>query len=349
MKNLIDKLSKNQILSKNELLSLVKCQDKETLEYLQKTAEKVRQANYGKDIYIRGLIEISSYCKNDCYYCGLRRSNKNADRYRLTKEQILDCCKTGYGLGFRTFVMQGGEDKFFTDDVVCDIVKSIKNLYPDCAVTLSLGERSKESYQAFYNAGADRYLLRHETANSDHYAKLHPADLTLENRKNCLYNLKEIGFQTGCGFMVGSPYQTDENIVEDLLFIKELQPEMVGIGPFISHKDTPFKDMKNGTLEKTLKLLAIIRLMLPKVLLPSTTALGTVHPTGRELGILWGGNVVMPNLSPTDVRKKYMLYDNKISTGDEAAESRYNMEKRMEKIGYKVVEGRGDHSTFKKD
>ena len=245
--------------------------------------------------------------------------------------------------------MQGGEDKFFTDDVVCDIVKSIKNLYSDCAVTLSLGERSKESYQAFYNAGADRYLLRHETANSDHYAKLHPADLTLENRKNCLYNLKEIGFQTGCGFMVGSPYQTDENIVEDLLFIKELQPEMVGIGPFISHKDTPFKDMKNGTLEKTLKLLAIIRLMLPKVLLPSTTALGTIHPTGRELGILWGGNVVMPNLSPTDVRKKYMLYDNKISTGDEAAESRYNMEKRMEKIGYKVVEGRGDHSTFKKD
>ena len=349
MKNLIDKLSKNQILSKNELLSLVKCQDKETLEYLQKTAEKVRQANYGKDIYIRGLIEISSYCKNDCYYCGLRRSNKNADRYRLTKEQILDCCKIGYGLGFRTFVMQGGEDKFFTDNVVCDIVKSIKNLYPDCAVTLSLGERSKESYQAFYNAGADRYLLRHETANSDHYAKLHPADLTLENRKNCLYNLKEIGFQTGCGFMVGSPYQTDENIVEDLLFIKELQPEMVGIGPFISHKDTPFKDMKNGTLEKTLKLLAIIRLMLPKVLLPSTTALGTIHPTGRELGILWGGNVVMPNLSPTDVRKKYMLYDNKISTGDEAAESRYNMEKRMEKIGYKVVEGRGDHYTFKRD
>lgn len=349
MKNLIDKLCENQILRENELLSLVKCQDKEALEYLQKTAEKVRQANYGKDIYIRGLIEISSYCKNDCYYCGLRRSNKNADRYRLTKEQILDCCKTGYGLGFRTFVLQGGEDKFFTDDVVCDIVKSIKNLYPDCAVTLSLGERSKESYQAFYNAGADRYLLRHETANSDHYAKLHPADLTLENRKNCLYNLKEIGFQTGCGFMVGSPYQTDENIVEDLLFIKELQPQMVGIGPFISHKDTPFKDMKNGTLEKTLKLLAIIRLMLPKVLLPSTTALGTIHPTGRELGILWGGNVVMPNLSPTDVRKKYMLYDNKISTGDEAAESRYNMEKRMEKIGYKVVEGRGDHKTFKRD
>ena len=349
MKNLIDKLCENQILRENELLSLVKCQDKEALEYLQKTAEKVRQANYGKDIYIRGLIEISSYCKNDCYYCGLRRSNKNADRYRLTKEQILDCCKTGYGLGFRTFVLQGGEDKFFTDDVVCDIVKSIKNLYPDCAVTLSLGERSKESYQAFYNAGADRYLLRHETANSNHYAKLHPADLTLENRKNCLYNLKEIGFQTGCGFMVGSPYQTDENIVEDLLFIKELQPQMVGIGPFISHKDTPFKDMKNGTLEKTLKLLAIIRLMLPKVLLPSTTALGTIHPTGRELGILWGGNVVMPNLSPTDVRKKYMLYDNKISTGDEAAESRYNMEKRMEKIGYKVVEGRGDHKTFKRD
>ncbi len=349
MKNLIDKLWKNQILRKDEMLSLVKCEDKDALEYLQKTAEQVRQQHYGRDIYIRGLIEISSYCKNDCYYCGLRRSNKNADRYRLTKGQILDCCKIGYNLGFRTFVLQGGEDKYFTDDVVVDIVKSIKNLYPYCAVTLSLGERSKESYQAFYNAGADRYLLRHETANADHYGKLHPADLTLENRKNCLYNLKEIGFQTGCGFMVGSPYQTDENIVEDLLFIKELQPHMVGIGPFISHKDTPFKDMKNGTLEKTLKLLAIIRLMLPKVLLPSTTALGTIHPTGRELGILWGANVVMPNLSPTDVRKKYMLYDNKISTGDEAAESRYNMEKRMEKIGYKVVESRGDHQTFKRD
>lgn len=346
MKNLIDKLRENQILSKEELLSLVKCQDKDTLEYLRENAEQVRQENYGKDIYMRGLIEISSYCKNDCYYCGLRRSNKNADRYRLTKEQILDCCKQGYDLGFRTFVLQGGEDKFFTDEVVVDIVKSIKTLYPQCAVTLSLGERSKESYQAFYNAGADRYLLRHETANACHYAKLHPADLTLENRKACLYNLKEIGFQTGCGFMVGSPYQTDENFVEDLLFIKELQPHMVGIGPFISHKDTPFKDMQNGTLEQTLKMLGIVRLMLPKVLLPSTTALGTINPQGREMGILWGANVVMPNLSPTDVRKKYMLYDNKISTGDEAAESRYNMEKRMEKIGYKVVENRGDFKDF---
>lgn len=346
MKKLIEKLRENQILPKEQLLSLVKYQDKDTLEYLRENAEQVRQQHYGKDIYMRGLIEISSYCKNDCYYCGLRRSNKNADRYRLTKEQILDCCKQGYDLGFRTFVLQGGEDMYFTDEIVTDIVKSIKSLYPQCAVTLSLGERSKESYQAFYNAGADRYLLRHETANSCHYSKLHPADLTLENRKNCLYNLKEIGFQTGCGFMVGSPYQTDENFVEDLLFIKELNPHMVGIGPFISHKDTPFKDMKNGTLEQTLKMLAIVRLMLPKVLLPSTTALGTINPQGREMGILWGANVVMPNLSPTDVRKKYMLYDNKISTGDEAAESRYNMEKRMEKIGYKVVENRGDFKDF---
>lgn len=346
MKKLIEKLRENQILPKEQLLSLVKCQDKDTLEYLRENAEQVRQQHYGKDIYMRGLIEISSYCKNDCYYCGLRRSNKNADRYRLKKEQILDCCKQGYDLGFRTFVLQGGEDMYFTDEIVTDIVKSIKSLYPQCAVTLSLGERSKESYQAFYNAGADRYLLRHETANSCHYSKLHPADLTLENRKNCLYNLKEIGFQTGCGFMVGSPYQTDENFVEDLLFIKELNPHMVGIGPFISHKDTPFKDMENGTLEQTLKMLAIVRLMLPKVLLPSTTALGTINPQGREMGILWGANVVMPNLSPTDVRKKYMLYDNKISTGDEAAESRYNMEKRMEKIGYKVVENRGDFKDF---
>lgn len=348
MKKLIDKHKNTQNLSKDELLLLLKTEDEETLEYLRKSAEEVRIENYGKDIYLRGLIEFTSYCKNDCLYCGLRRSNKNAERYRLTKEQILDCCKQGYELGFRTFVLQGGEDNYFTDEKIEDIVKSIKQGYPDCAITLSIGEKSKESYQKFYNAGADRYLLRHETADADHYKKLHPKELTLENRMNCLKNLKEIGYQVGCGFMVGSPYQTDENLVSDLLFIKEFKPHMVGIGPFISHKDTPFKDEKNGTLEKTLKLLAIIRLLHPKVLLPSTTALGTIHPKGRELGILWGANVVMPNLSPTNVRKKYMLYDNKICTGDEAAECRYCMQRRMESIGYKVVCDRGDYKDFKK-
>jgi biotin synthase len=291
---------------------------------------------------MRGLIEFTNYCRNDCYYCGIRKSNCNADRYRLTKEQILDCCAAGYELGFRTFVLQGGEDGYYSDKTIAETVSSIKANHPDCAVTLSLGERSYESYKMFYEAGADRYLLRHETANEDHYSKLHPPVLSLTNRKQCLYNLKEIGYQVGCGFMVGSPFQTTDCIVDDLMFIKELRPHMVGIGPFIPHKDTPFADKASGTLELTLFLLGIIRLMLPGVLLPATTALGTIHPKGRELGILAGANVVMPNLSPTDVRNKYLLYDDKICTGDEASECRRCLERRIESIGYKLVVSRGD-------
>lgn len=346
MQKLIDKLRREHTLLPDELLQLVKTQDKDALEYLRSSAEEQRQEFYGRDIYIRGLIEFTSFCKNDCYYCGLRKSNKNAQRYRLSKEQILDCCKQGYELGFRTFVLQGGEDAFYTNDKITDIVRAIRKSYPDCAITLSIGEKSRESYQKYFDAGADRYLLRHETADSSHYARLHPKELSLSDRKKCLYNLKEIGYQTGCGIMVGSPYQTAENLVSDLLFIKELKPHMVGIGPFISHRDTPFRDMPSGSLELTLKMLAIIRLLLPNVLLPSTTALGTINPRGRELGILWGANVVMPNLSPVSVRKKYMLYDNKICTGDEAAECRFCMQKRMESIGYKVVTDRGDCKEF---
>ena len=346
MQKLIDKLRREHTLLPDELLQLVKTQDKDALEYLRSSAEEQRQEFYGRDIYIRGLIEFTSFCKNDCYYCGLRKSNKNAQRYRLSKEQILDCCKQGYELGFRTFVLQGGEDAFYTNDKITDIVRAIRKSYPDCAITLSIGEKSRESYQKYFDAGADRYLLRHETADSSHYARLHPKELSLSDRKKCLYNLKEIGYQTGCGIMVGSPYQTAENLVSDLLFIKELKPHMVGIGPFISHRDTPFRDMPSGSLELTLKMLAIIRLLLPNVLLPSTTALGTINPRGRELGILWGANVVMPNLSPVCVRKKYMLYDNKICTGDEAAECRFCMQRRMESIGYKVVTDRGDCKGF---
>ena len=289
-----------------------------------------------------GLIEFTNYCKNDCLYCGIRRSAKNAERYRLTEEQILDCCETGYGLGFRTFVLQGGEDGFFTDDKIVRIVSGIKEKFPDCAVTLSIGEKSRESYEKFRKAGADRYLLRHETANSEHYGKLHPKELSLENRMRCLADLKEIGFQTGCGFMVGSPYQTAENLAEDLLYIHKLQPHMVGIGPFIPHHDTPFAEEKQGSLEMTLLMLGLTRLVVPNVLLPSTTALGTIHPKGREMGILAGANVVMPNLSPQDVRKKYLLYDNKICTGDEAAECIACLGRRMESVGYRLVSDRGD-------
>jgi len=346
MENLIDKLFETQNLLPEEFKELIKGRTNELAQYIFEKSRQVRFENYDHDVYIRGLIEFTNYCKNDCYYCGIRKSNLKADRYRLTPEQILECCKSGYELGFRTFVLQGGEDGYFTDDKLVHIIRAIKSIYPECAITLSLGERSHESFQLLYEAGADRYLLRHETANNDHYKKLHPKNMSPKNRKACLFDLKKIGYQVGCGFMVGSPYQTIDTLVEDLIFIKELQPHMVGIGPFIPHHNTPFAGQTGGTLELTLFMLGLIRLMVPQVLLPSTTALGTIDPTGREQGILAGANVVMPNLSPKTVREKYMLYDNKICTGDEAAECRFCMQKRMEDIGYQVVVSRGDHHSL---
>lgn len=339
---LIDELKENENLPDEGLRALLRDLTAEEEKYLYQTAAAVRQETYGRDVYMRGLIEFTNYCRNDCLYCGIRRSNRCADRYRLTKDQILDCCRRGYELGFRTFVLQGGEDPYFTDEKICDLVRSIKNEHPDCAVTLSIGEKEHDSYQAMFDAGADRYLLRHETADPDHYALLHPADLSCEHRKACLRDLKAIGFQVGAGMMVGSPYQTDAHLIADLRFLKELGPHMVGIGPFIPHKDTPFKDQPQGTLRDTLHLLAIVRLLLPKVLLPATTALGTIHPRGREMGILAGANVIMPNLSPAAVRGKYLLYDGKICTGDEAAECVRCMASRMESIGYRTVVSRGD-------
>lgn len=342
-KELFNKLYQDTQLTEAEYKELLELHtDKEIAEYGFELARKRQKETFGNEVYTRGLIEISNYCKNDCIYCGIRRNNQNAERYRLSEEEILSCCESGYALGFRTFVLQGGEDGYYTDDLLEDLLHKIKAAYPDCAITLSLGERSRESYERLYTAGADRYLLRHETANEAHYGKLHPAEMSLKNRKQCLYTLKEIGYQVGCGIMVGSPYQTIDNLVEDLAFMKTFNPHMVGIGPFIPQKDTPFGEMEPGSLEMTLFLLAIIRLMLPKVLLPATTALGTIHSRGRELGILAGGNVVMPNLSPVKVRKKYALYDNKICTGEEAAECRGCLGNRMESIGYKLVVSRGD-------
>ena len=342
-KQRIDELRRSNTLPGEELLALLAEATPESDEYLFAQARTVREAVYGKAVYMRGLIEFTNYCKNDCFYCGIRRSAKSTQRYRLTEEQILDCCETGHALGFRTFVLQGGEDGFYTDEGIVSIVSGIKERYPDCAVTLSIGERERESYEAFYKAGADRYLLRHETADEEHYRQLHPSELSLTHRKQCLADLKDIGFQVGCGFMVGSPGQKPEHLVKDLQFISELQPHMVGIGPFVPHHDTPFAKETQGGLELTLRLLAIIRLMHPHVLLPATTALGTIDPRGREKGILAGANVVMPNLSPRDVRKKYMLYDNKICTGDEAAECVRCLEKRIASTGYELVCDRGDY------
>lgn len=339
---LIDKLKQHKQLTLEEYRILIEGYSPELANYAASEAVKVRQEIYGNKIYVRGLIEISNICKNDCYYCGIRKSNINCERYRLSKDEILECCKEGYGLGFRTFVMQGGEDGYFSDEVLCDIVSAIRSRYPECAITLSMGERTKESYRKLYEAGANRYLLRHETAEKEHYEKLHPAQMSFENRISCLEELKDIGYQVGCGFMVGSPDQTSLALARDLKFMEEFQPDMCGIGPFIPHKDTKFKDAKPGSVELTCYLLSLIRLIHPSVLLPATTALGTLDEAGREKGILSGANVVMPNLSPLSVRKKYELYNHKISTGQESAQGLEELKQRMKTISYEVVFERGD-------
>ena len=343
---LIDALEQRHSLSLEEYQALIQGRSPALAEALREKAVRVREQIYGKTVFVRGLIEISSFCKNNCYYCGIRGGNPKAERYRLTPEEILLCCREGWELGFRTFVLQGGEDPWFTDEVLCPLLRQIKTEFPACAVTLSLGERSRDSFQRLYDAGADRYLLRHETADKAHYEKLHPAAMSWEHRMECLRQLKEIGYQVGCGFMVGSPGQSARELAEDLKFIEEFHPAMCGIGPFIPHKDTPFGDQPGGSVELTCYLLSILRLIQPNLLLPSTTALGTLDPMGREKGIQSGANVVMPNLSPVSVRKKYMLYDNKICTGEESAQCRGCLSARMASIGYEIVTDRGDPKTI---
>ncbi len=347
-KELINRLNFGERLSEEEYLVLIRDRDEEAAAFLAGLAVQKRKAVFSDTVYTRGLIEISNICRNNCLYCGIRRDNQNAKRYRLTKEQILSCADEGYGLGFRTFVLQGGEDPYYTDEVLCEIISGIKDAHPDCAVTLSMGERSKGSYQKLYAAGADRYLLRHETADAEHYSKLHPEEMSFEGRMRCLHELRETGYQVGCGFMVGSPFQTNETLAKDLKFIEMFRPDMCGIGPFIPHHDTPFREEKAGTVELTLFLLSAIRLIVPEVLLPATTALGTIDPFGREKGIMAGANVVMPNLSPETVREKYELYDNKICTREESAQCRQCLEARMRSVGYRLVVDRGDAPGYKK-
>ena len=336
----VEKLRKQRDLSDNELRLLIESAAYD--EELRRSADAVRREHYGDAVFLRGLIEFTNYCKNDCLYCGIRRDNRSAVRYRLTQDEILSCCAEGYALGYRTFVLQGGEDPFFTDEKICEIVGAIRARYPDCAITLSIGEKSRESYQRYFDAGTNRFLLRHETADPAHYARLHPAEMSSENRKRCLFDLKEIGYQVGSGFMVGSPYQTTDALIADLRFLQQLQPDMIGIGPYITHSATPFADMPSGSAELTLRMLSILRLMFPYALLPATTALGTIIPNGRELGLMHGANVVMPNLSPTAVRKKYEIYENKICTGEESAQCRTCLEMRVASAGYRVVTDRGD-------
>ncbi len=342
MKNLVDKLEREQTLQGEEFAALLGARDDDLLSYVMKKARGIADAVYGKRVYVRGLIEFSNYCKNDCHYCGIRRGCRDVERYRLSVEEILACCETGAALGFQTFVLQSGEDFWYTDKVLSEIVKRIHKQFPKCAITLSLGERDASSYQRLFEAGADRYLLRHETANPAHYRYLHPEEMSLANRKQCLWNLKKTGYQVGTGFMVHAPGQTPQTLAQDFLFIRELSPQMVGIGPFVPARGTPFEQEPAGTLEETLYLLGLLRIMMPEVLLPATTALGTIHPRGRELGILAGANVVMPNLSPPDAREKYKLYDNKLYTGAESAQGYLQLQRSMRAIGYEVVSHRGD-------
>ena len=346
LKNQIDRIKETNTIDFPVFQTLLTTEDEEVLEYLRQSAREVADGVFQRKIYIRGLIEFTNFCNNNCYYCGIRRDNASVGRYRLTKEDILSCCEQGYNLGFRTFVLQGGEDPYFDDERMVSVIAAIHERYPDCAITLSIGEKSKDSYEAFFRAGATRYLLRHETADETHYGMLHPEEMSLRNRKQCLWDLKEIGYQVGCGFMVGSPHQTLEHLYEDLLFIQELKPHMIGIGPFLPQKDTPFGKEQAGSAGQTFRLLSILRLMLPEVLLPATTALGTLHPKGRELAVLSGANVVMPNLSPDFARKQYCLYDNKAYTGCEAAEGLALLREQMKSIGYEVEVTRGDSPVW---
>lgn len=348
MKELIERLERERDLTNAEFAVLLDQSSGADRDFLFERARAVRDAHYGRKVYIRGLIELTNYCKNDCFYCGIRKSNASCERYRLTKEQILSCCESGYALGFRTFVLQGGEDGWYTDERMTDIVRAMRQAYPDCAITLSLGERGRESFKRLYDAGANRYLLRHETADEAHYARLHPVSMTMTHRLQCLRDLKAIGFQTGAGFMVGSPYQTTECIVRDFRFLQELKPQMVGLGPFIPHHATPLKDFPAGSTERTLLCLSIVRLLLPNVLLPATTALATIDGDGRIKGMNAGCNVVMPNLSPLEDRSKYLLYDNKASSGEEAAESLRALREHLAAAGYEVVIDRGDYKGEEK-
>jgi biotin synthase len=333
--------------SDKALLHYIRTEDPLETEALFAAARKVRSAHYGQDVYFRGLIEFSNYCRNNCYYCGIRGQNPRVERYRLSPEEILGCCRLGDLLGYRTFVLQSGEDPWFTDDRIVELVEAVRREFPEHAITLSIGERSRAGYERFFRAGANRYLLRHETASEEHYRRLHPPELSLGERKRCLWDLKDIGYQVGAGFMVGTPFQTPENLLEDLRFLEELEPHMVGIGPFLPQEDTPFGNYPPGSFEQTLRMVALTRLLLPRALIPATTALGTISPLGREKGLMAGANVVMPNLSPRDVRKLYALYDNKICTGDEAAECRLCMEGRIRNFGFEPSMVRGDMAGWK--
>ena len=339
----IDRLNDEKRLDHADWTALLATWDDSDREYAAGIARELATARFGHGVFVRGIVEFSNVCRNDCLYCGIRKSNRNVERYRLTEAEILECAEAGYEYGFRTLVLQSGEDATYPAQRLASLVRELKTRHGDCAVTLSVGELEHDEYQMLFDAGADRYLLRHETADPEHYRMLHPANLSWEHRMKCLRDLKEIGFQTGCGFMVGSPGQTPETLAKDMEFITDFRPAMIGIGPFIPHCDTPFADQPAGRVDMTLFLLSLCRILHPDVLLPATTALGTMDPTGREKGILAGANVIMPNLSPEQVRAKYMLYNNKTAVDVDTHILKSDLQRRLGAIGYTVRVGRGDY------
>ncbi len=342
MKDLIDQLRAKHKLAPEGYRALLTMRDPQDVEYLMEQAREVAQARFGKGIFVRGLIELTNVCRNDCLYCGIRRSNSNVSRYTLTREQVLDSCEQGYKIGFRTFVLQGGEWGEERSTWIAELIRDIRQRWPECAITLSLGEHTRETYAMWRKAGADRYLLRHETHNKRLYSLLHPEGMTIQHRLQCLDWLKELGFQVGAGIMVGSPFQSLNSIVEDIMYLVDFKPHMIGIGPFIPQHETLFSRFPAGSVDLTARFYAILRLALPFALIPSTTAMATLSPDGRLRGILAGANVVMPNLSPADNRAKYALYDNKASFGAESAQGIKKLADELSSIGYHIDWSRGD-------
>lgn len=345
MHNLLVKAYETNNLTKEEIIDLLSNLTPADRETLYNYALKTKQAYYGNKVYLRGLIEFSNICRQDCLYCGIRASNSKVQRYRLMPEEILLCCDQAYQLGYRTFVLQSGEDLWYTEEIFVDLLKAVKERYPEVAVTLSIGERGAETYQRLFAAGADRFLMRHETASKELYEKLHPT-MRFENRRACLSVLKNLGYQVGAGFMVGLPGQASSDLAEDLRYLKEFHPDMIGIGPFIPHSETPLRAEKGGTVTGTLVMVALARLLIPDSLIPATTALGTLDPQGRELALQAGANVVMPIITPASVRKHYELYENKICGDDHPEDCRSCVEWRIRAAGFDVDPGRGDSQLF---
>lgn len=304
MHDILLKAKTHHNLEKSEIIQLLNSDGNE----LFKTADEVRQEFVGDEVHLRGLIEFTNICRQTCKYCGIRRENSKVNRYRLSKDEIISMARHGVRNGFKTLVMQGGEDSFFTKDLICEIIFEIKKM--DVALTLSLGERSFEDYKAFKDAGADRYLLRIETTDKELYKSVHPG-MSFENRKRCLYDLKSLGYETGTGCLIGLPGQTVESLADDILFFKELDADMVGVGPFIPHPETPFAKSSCGSFNLALKVMAITRLLLPNINIPATTAMETLSPNGRLIALQSGANVFMPNITEGVSPSKYEIYPDK--------------------------------------